>query len=241
MHRYVLGAGLLFGLLAPAPAFGLRVYAASSLREAFPAIDDRPQFNFDGSNRVQMQIERGAPADVFAAASPAEPTALHRKGLCGRPVTFATNRLVLLIPRSNPGHVRSVFDLRNGRRRLAVGAAGVPVGDYTRRLLARLRMTSILSTNAVSNEPNVGGIVAKVGLAAADAGFAYFTDARAARDRVRSIALPQRAQPRVSYQVCAVRRRGVDARGARDFIARVRSSHGRRILKAHGFGLPKRR
>ena len=240
MHRYLLAVVVLATLLAPTPAHAIRVYAAASLRDAFPAIDGSPRYNFDGSNRLQLQIENGAPADVFASASPAEAAALHRSGLCERPVTFATNRLVLLVPRSNPAGLRSVFDLRRGRRRLAIGARGVPVGDYTRRLLARLRLSSILETNMVSTEPNVSGIVAKVGLGSADAGFTYFTDARAARRRVRSFALPQRAQPRVSYRICAVRRRGADSRGAHAFIARVRSGHGRRILRAHGFGLPRR-
>ncbi len=232
--------GVVGALMAPTPAHAVRVYAAASLREAFPAIDGSPQYNFDGSNRLQMQVENGAPADVFASASPAEAAALHRQGLCERPVTFATNRLVLLVPRSNPARLRSVFDLRRGRRRLAIGARGVPVGDYARRMLARLRLSSILETNIVSTEPNVSGIVAKVSLGSADAGFAYFTDARAARDRVRSIALPRRAQPRVNYRICVVRRRGADTSGARAFIARVRSPRGRGILRAHGFGLPRR-
>jgi len=217
-----------------------RVYAAASLREAFPEIDSRPAYNFAGSNQLQMQIERGAPADVFASASPTEAQALFRAGRCTRPVTFATNVLVLLVPSANPGRVRAVHSLRSGRRRLAVGAAGVPIGDYTRRVLARLRLTPILRTNTVSSEPNVSGIVSKVALGSADAGFAYVTDGRAADDRVNAIPLPSWAQPPVRYQLCAVRRPGADTAGALAFIRRVRSSGGREILQRAGFGLPTR-
>src|SRR5215213_2486592 len=80
--------------LAVAPAAAQAaptVYAAASLRDAFPAIDGAPTYNFAGSNTLQAQIERGAPADVFASASPAEAQALFHQGLCSRPVTFATN------------------------------------------------------------------------------------------------------------------------------------------------------
>ncbi|MDX6688199.1 MAG: molybdate transport system substrate-binding protein [Baekduia sp.] len=52
------------------------VYAAASLRDAFPAIDGSVTYSFAGSNTLQNQIERGAPADVFASASTAEPSQL---------------------------------------------------------------------------------------------------------------------------------------------------------------------
>lgn len=215
-----------------------RVFAAASLREAFPSIDGSPAYNFAGSNQLQLQIERGAPADVFASASPTEAQALFRAGRCSRPVTFATNVLVLLVPDANPGHVRSVQSLRAGRRRLAVGAAGVPIGAYTRRVLARMRLSSILRTNTVSNEPNVSGIVSKVALGSADAGFAYVTDGQIAADRVNSIQLPRGAQPPVRYQICAVKRPGADTARAGAFIKRVTASGGRSILERAGFGLP---
>jgi molybdate transport system substrate-binding protein len=177
---------------------------------------------------------------VFASASPDEARALFRAGRCSRPVTFATNALVIITPRRNPARVRSVYSLRGGGKRLAVGTAGVPIGAYTRRVLRRMRLTSILRSNRVSLEPNVRGIVSKVGLGSADAGFAYFTDYRAARSRLHVVRLPRRGQPPVRYQLCAVRRPGADTAAANRFIARVRSATGRRVLKRFGFGLPPR-
>jgi molybdate transport system substrate-binding protein len=227
-------------LAAPAAAHAVSVYAAASLTTAFPRIDGSPTFNFAGSNQLQLQIERGAPADVFAAASPREAQALFRAGRCGRPVTFATNVLVMITPRANRAGLRSAFDLRRGRHRIAIGTAGVPIGAYTRQILARMGLTSILRTNTVSQEPNVSGVVSKVALGSADAGFAYLTDWRAARSRLGLVRLPARFQPPVRYQICAVRRPGADSAGARVFIERVRSDRGRRILRGAGFGLPPR-
>jgi molybdate transport system substrate-binding protein len=217
-----------------------RVFAASSLRSAFPQIDSTPTYNFAASNTLQLQIERGAPADVFASASPTEAQALFREGRCERPVTFATNILVLLVPKSNPGNVRSVYSLRSGGRRLAIGAPGVPIGDYTRLLLRRMRLTSILRNNTVSNETNVANVVSKVALGSADAGFAYVTDGKIASDQVKTIRVPNWAQPPVRYQICAVKRAGADTAGAHAFIAKVRAQRARGILKHAGFGLPPR-
>jgi molybdate transport system substrate-binding protein len=235
--RRALLLALALVLAAPAAAQALTVFGAASLSSAFPRIDGSPRYNFAGSNQLQLQIERGAPADLFASASPAEPRALFREGKCSRPVTFATNVLVLVTPRNNPAGLRSVFGLRTGNHRLAVGTPGVPIGAYTRQVLRRMQLTSILSTNTVSLEPNVNSIIAKVGLGSADAGFAYFSDWKAAASRVNRINLPRWAQPPVRYQMCVVRRPGVDTASANRFMRRVLSSRGQRILKRFGFGI----
>ena len=235
----LLAAAIVFA--APAAAQAFTVFGAASLSSAFPRISSPPRYNFAGSNQLQLQIERGAPADLFASASPAEAQALFRAGKCSRPVTFATNVLVMVTPRTNPAGLRSVYRLRGGRHRLAVGTAGVPVGAYTRQLLRRMQLTSILSTNTVSLEPNVNGIVAKVGLGSADAGFAYFTDWKAAATRLHRINLPTWAQPPVRYQMCVVKRPGADTASANRFMQRVLASRGRSILKRFGFGLTPRR
>jgi molybdate transport system substrate-binding protein len=215
---------------------GPTVYAASSLRGAFPAIDDAATYSFAGSNTLRLQIERGAPADVFASAEPAEAQALFRAGRCDRPVTFASNRLVLIVPAD--GDVRSLADLRAGGRRLAVGSEGVPVGTYTRALLRRLGLSGLLEANAVSQEKDVASITAKVALGSADAGFVYHSDALSSAARTREIALPAGAQPDIGYDICAVRREGADAEGARAFIDAVRSPAGRAALSRLGFGPP---
>jgi molybdate transport system substrate-binding protein len=227
-------------LVAPTAAQAVNVYAATSLTNVLPALDKGARYSFGGSNTLQLQIERGAPADVFASASPHEAQALFHEGRCTRPVTFAVNRLVLLIPNANPGHVTSVYSLRSGGRRLSIGQAGVPIGAYTRQVLRRLRLSSILSSNRVSQQSNVGQVSSQVALGSADAGFVYYTDALAVKDRTKTIGLPKWAQPPVRYQVCTVKRAGADTAGAKAFIDKLTGRAGRGALKAHGFGLPPR-
>jgi molybdate transport system substrate-binding protein len=242
MRRTTLAAVLAaaVALAAPAAAQAVNVYAATSLTSVFGALDKAPKYSFGGSNTLQLQIERGAPADVFASASPHEAQTLFHEGLCSRPVTFAINRLVLLIPNANPGNVTSVYSLRTGGRRLSIGQAGVPIGAYTRLLLKRLRLSSILSSNKVSQQSNVGQVSSQVALGSADAGFVYYTDGLAVKDRTKMISLPKWAQPPVRYQICAVKRAGADTAGAQAFIDKVIGKAGRGALKAYGFGLPPR-
>jgi molybdate transport system substrate-binding protein len=239
-RRFValLGVVVALCLAAPAAAGAVTVYAAASLREALPEMAPAQTYNFAGSNALQLQIERGAPADVFASAAPEEAQALFRAGLCSRPVTFATNVVVMLVPKGNPGHLKSVYSLRQGSHTVAIGAPGVPIGGYTRELLARMRLSSILTSNTVTLEKDVAGITSKVALGAVEAGFAYVTDGRIVAGRVEIIRLPRWAQPPVRYQACIVHRPGVDAAGAKKFIEALTGPRGRKALKKGGFGLP---
>src|SRR3954454_18243394 len=238
--RLVLALAAALVLAAPAAAQAVTVYGAASLSSAFPVIDKAPKYTSAGSNQLQLQIERGAPADLFASASPAEPQALFRDGKCSRPGTFATNVLAVAAPQRNPAGLRSVYGLRSGNHRLAVGTAGVPIGAYTRQLLRRMQLSSILTTNTVSVEPNVNSIVARVPLASADAGFAYFSDWKAAAARLHRVDLPRWAQPPVRYQMCAVRPPGGDTASANRFMQRVLAARGRAVLAGFGFGVPPR-
>jgi molybdate transport system substrate-binding protein len=216
----------------------ITVYAAASLTEVFPRIDGSPRFSFAGSDQLATQIEQGAAADVFASASPKQAELLHHDGLLRRPVVFATNKLIVIVPRSNPASVHSVYDLRRGGVKVVIGTPSVPVGAYTRQVLDSLGITVAVMKNVVDQEPDVRGIVAKVALGEADAGFVYKTDARPVASKVRVLTLPAWGQPPIRYEIGIVRSTKHLA-AARAFIRRVTSLRGRRLLAAAGFGLPK--
>ena len=74
--------------LAGSSATPITVYAAASLTQVFPRIDGSPRYSFAGSDQLAAQIENGAPADVFASASPKQAELLHHDGLLRRPVVF---------------------------------------------------------------------------------------------------------------------------------------------------------
>lgn len=231
-------AALVAVLALPASASALNVSAATSLTNVMPEVKRDVRYSFGGSNTLQLQIERGAPADLFLSAEPNEAQALYREGRCRRPITFATNKLVLIVPHGDPARVGSVYGLRKGGLRLSVGNAGVPIGDYTRRLLRRLRLSRVLTANRVSQQSNVGQVLSQVAFGGADAGFVYATDARTQRGRVDTIFVPRFAQPPVSYQGCVVVRPGADTAGAQALLNELRTSRARGLLRRFGFGLP---
>ena len=161
--------------------------------------DDRPgaAYNFAGSDELATQIREGAPADVYAAASSKYPQELFDEGLVEEPVTFASNRLVLIVPKDNPAGIETVEDVTRPGTKLVIAAEGVPVGDYTREVLEELDLTDALD-NVVSNEDDVKGVVGKVSLGEADAGFVYATDAPRPATTSRVIELPEARSRRSS-------------------------------------------
>jgi molybdate transport system substrate-binding protein len=227
--------------LPPGTAAGdsFTVYAAASLTEVFPKIDSSPRYSFAGSDQLALQIRQGAPADLFAAASPKSTQLLYRDGLVERPVTFAKNRLIVIVPESNPAGIHSVYDLRRSGVKIVIGDQGVPIGSYTRQLLDSLGIKDAVLRNVVSQETDVKGIVAEVVLGEADAGFVYRTDAKPVSARVQKIFLPARAQPPIRYQIAIVKSspRRIEARA---LIHKVLSTRGRMLLRRAGFGLPRK-
>jgi molybdate transport system substrate-binding protein len=213
------------------------VFAAASLTDVFRQVDSDARYSFAGSNTLALQIRQGAPADVFASAAPNFTQELYRDGLVEKPRFLAFNRLTLVVPRSNPADIDSVYDLTRGGVKLVVANARVPVGSYTRIVLRNLGISSALQ-NVVSQESDVRDVLGKVVLGQADAGIAYVTDARAAGAQVARVPIPAFAQPKVRYEIAVVRE-SPDRDAARAFIDRVTGPGGRRLMAEAGFRFPR--
>jgi molybdate transport system substrate-binding protein len=211
----------------------ITVYAAASLTNVFPRIDPTPKYSFAGSNTLAAQIQQGAPADVFASANTTLPNQLFAKGLVSRPVVFTRNTLVVVVPKSNPAGIRSVYDLKRPGTKLVVAGPAVPVGAYTVQILRNMGLTSVLQ-NVVSRETDVRDVLAKVALGEADAGFVYSTDARTVSGQVTVLRLPAWAQPKVQYGIAVVSASPSKAAAIR-FVAEVLSRAGQKKLIAAGF------
>lgn len=211
----------------------LTIYAAASLTDVFRAFDSAPRYSFAGSNTLETQIRSGAPVDLFASAAPLNTQRLYKQGLVQKPVTFTSNRLVLIVPRANPAGITSIYDLRRKPVKLVIAGAAVPVGAYTRTVLRKMGLSSVLS-KVVSQETDVRAVTSKVALGQADAGFVYATDARAVADRVKVVRIPAWAQPRVRYEIAVVSSSTHKA-AAQAWIKALLSARGQAALKEYGF------
>ena len=211
----------------------LTIYAAASLTDAFRKLDPAPKYSFAGSNTLETQIRNGAPADIFASAAPLNTQRLYKQGLVQKPVTFTSNRLALIVPGSNPAGINSIYDLKRKPVKLVIAGAAVPVGAYTRTVLRKMGLSSVLS-KVVSQETDVRAVTSKVALGQADAGFVYVTDAKSVSDRVKVVRIPAWAQPRVRYEIAVVSS-SANKTAAHAWIKTLLSKRGQAALKEYGF------
>ncbi len=200
------------------------------------------RYNFAGSDELATQIRERAPADVYAAASSRYPQELYDEGRVEEPVTFASNRLVLIVPKKNPAGIETVADVTRPGTKLVAAAEGVLVGDYTREVLDQLQLSDALDNvlsneeDVKGNEEDVKGIVGKVSLGEADAGLVYAIDAAAVGAEVSVIELPKGSQPPIEYQIAVVK--GENKEAAEAFVQKVLGREGQQALEAAGFLLP---
>lgn len=221
----------------------LTVFAAASLTGAFGTIGKqfesahpgtKVRFSFGGSDTLAQQINNGAPADVFAAASPttmAMVTGAHNAD--GTPKTFVKNRLEIAVPKSNPAKITGLRDLANKKNKVVLCAPAVPCGAAAQKALkaANLKVTP------VSQEKDVKAALTKVGLDEADAALVYRTDVKSAPGKVKGIDFPEAAKAVNDYPIVTVAK-APQPKLARQFEELVLSPAGQKVLTAAGFDKP---
>ena len=231
----------------------LTIFAAASLTEAFNEMKTEIEaanpgtkitLNFAGSSALRTQITQGAPADVFASADQANMDPVVQAGdMSGNTSIFVQNRLVLIIPKDNPGKISTLKDLANSGVKLVLAQEQVPVGNYARQSLDKMNADPAFGSgfkdkvlaNVASNELNVKDVVAKVQLGEADAGIVYKTDASSADPtKVTMIDIPDQYNIVAQYPIGVVKG-GSNPTGAAAFITYLLSPAGQAVMAKYGF------
>ncbi|GAA4820862.1 molybdate ABC transporter substrate-binding protein [Streptomyces ziwulingensis] len=219
------------------------VLAAASLKESFTALGaefekehpgTKVTFSFGGSDSLAASITGGAPADVFASASPKTMKTVTDAGdASGTPVTFVRNQLEIATLPGNPDRISSLKDLTGSGLKVVLCDEEVPCGAAARTALdaAGLKLTP------VSYEQDVKSALTKVELKEADAAVVYKTDVHAAGDKVEGVDFPESADAVNDYPI-ALLKNAENAGAAKAFIALVRSEQGRKVLTGAGFLAP---
>lgn len=220
----------------------LTVFAAASLTEAFNDTKTALQsahpglsitYSFAGSQTLVTQIQNGAPADVIATADQATMQKLVDAALVTAPVTFARNKLEIVVAPNNPKGIAGLADLARGDLNVVIADSSVPAGKYGKQAL----QTAGVTVHPVSQPLDVKAVLTAVEEGNADAGIVYVTDVTAAGAKVSGVTIPDAQNVVASYPIAVVRASHNSAT-AQGFVDAITGSAGRRALQARGFLAP---
>jgi molybdate transport system substrate-binding protein len=220
----------------------ITVLAAASLTEAFTQIGkdfeaknagSTVTFSFGSSATLATQIVQGAPADVFAPASPATMKTVTAAGAADTPTDFVSNTLQIAVPRGNPHKITGLQDFGDESRRIALCAPQVPCGAAAVTIFASAKIVPKPDTL----EPDVRATLQKVASDEVDAALVYKTDVLAAGDKVDGIEFPG-AQDAINTYPIATLKQSKNPAAAKAFMDYVLSPAGQAVLDKAGFAKP---
>ena len=220
----------------------ITVFAASSLKDTFTQLGkqfeaahpgDTVKFSFGASSALAEQINSGAPADVFASASPKNMDQVVTPGNASNPQNFAKNVMEVAVPPSNPAKVTSVDNLAKSSVKTALCQPQVPCGVVAAEVFKNAKIT----VKPVTLQPDVKSVLTQVELGNVDAGVVYVTDVMAAGSKVKGVTIPADVNASTLYPIAALTHSKYPS-AAQAFVAYVLSPAGEQVLKAAGFEQP---
>jgi molybdate transport system substrate-binding protein len=220
----------------------ITVFAAASLTGSFTAMGKQFQaahngtkvtFSFGPSSGLATQIIQGAPADVFASASPKNMAQVVTAKAAGTSTNFAKNSMEIAVPPANPARITQLSDLAKPKVKVVLCAAAVPCGSTARSVFTNAKLT----VKPVSNEVDVKSTLSKVQLGEADAGVVYVTDVLAAGTKVKGIQVPAGVNASTEYPIAPLTA-SKNAALAQAFVDFVLSPDGATQLASAGFEKP---
>jgi molybdate transport system substrate-binding protein len=220
----------------------ITVFAAASLTGSFGTLGKQfeaahpgttVKFNFAASSALAQSITQGAPADVFASASPTNMKQVVDGGDATDSKTFADNVMEIAVPPDNPGNVATVADLAKPGLKVALCQAQVPCGSVAKKVFDKQNIT----VKPVTEGADVKSVLTAVQLGEVDAGVVYQTDVQAAGTKVKGIVIPADQNASTSYPIAALKD-APNSAGAQAFVDYVLSDDGAKVLTAAGFAGP---
>ncbi|HYJ75757.1 MAG TPA: molybdate ABC transporter substrate-binding protein [Kineosporiaceae bacterium] len=187
----------------------ITVFAAASLKESFTAIGTafeaehpgtRVTFNFGASSALAQQITQGAPADVFASASPTTMQQVVDGKAANGSTAFARNVLEIAVPPNDPAKVAGLGDLGRAGVKVVLCQPQVPCGALAQTVLGKAGVT----VKPASLEADVKSTLSKVQLGEADAALVYVTDVTSAGDTLKGIEIPADVNAATTYPIATL-------------------------------------
>lgn len=231
---------------APAPAETITVSAAASLKEAMGVTcrafeaktGNHVELNFAASGPLELQIEQGAPVDVFVSAADEQVKRLIRRKLVlpsSRHV-IARNQLVLVAPAAEKNPPTSFDDLLNTRiHKISIGQPDtVPAGMYARQTLRAMKLFNKLLPKLVYGA-SVRQVLAYVIRDEVDAAMIYTTDAIQGGSAVKILATAKPVTHEPIEYPAVILKSSAHQNVDRELIGYWLSSSGQRAMAKLGF------
>lgn len=247
-RRWILGL-LIWIIPTLSHAQTLSVAAAASMRNVLEAISAQYQSShgrkikctYGSSGQLMMQINHGAPIDLFLSAAKKQVDDLAQSGTgdAATATVFAGNELVLIAPVNAKWSPAGFDQLANPKvHRLAVGEPRtVPAGQYAAELLDHLHLTDSLKGRLIDGQ-NVRQVLQYVEDGDVDAGIVYLTDAKEAGNKVKLIATADASWYQAIEYWGIVVAASNQKNEAKKFLDYLKSAPAQATLKAAGFSAP---
>jgi molybdate transport system substrate-binding protein len=189
-------------------------------------------FNFGSSGALATQIQQGAPADVFASASPAVMETVQESGdIQGKPVTFARNSLEIVVKPGNPLGIHSLADLIKGNV-VAICVASAPCGATADQALKKAHV--IIPASKVTLGQDVDTTLSEVTTGDATAAIVYVTNAKKVGAQGAGVPIPASVNVTTSYPIAVVKSTR-NTSLAQAWIAYVLSPTAQNVLRQASF------
>ena len=238
----------------------LVVFAAASMTETLNQIktdyeaqhkDITLTYNFDSSGTLKTQIQEGATCDVFISAAQKQMDQLDAsKDNTANPeqldfinsdsrMDLLENKVVLVVPESNPENINSFDDLKSklesGDVLLAMGNSDVPVGQYTQKILQYwgLDEKALADAGEITYGSNVKEVTTQVSEGSADCGVVYYTDAYSAGLKIVGEATEEMCGKTI--YPAAVMKNSEHPEQAQEFLAYLSSDAAAKVFEKVGF------
>lgn len=245
------------------PEAQVTVFAAASMNSSLQDIikaynkkNPRVTINVsaDSSGALMQQIEEGAPCDIFFSAAQSNMDELQDKGLIVKNSrhNVVNNQLCVITLKGTKTKVKGIGSLDKADS-LAIAAASVPVGKYTRQALINKgvfdkgtdpttittqQLSDALGGVTISEQSNVSKVLSAVTEGSAQVGTTYYSDTYG-YDNVKIIQkVPYKLTGNIIYPVARVKNSqasDAETTAAKDFAKFLRSKTAKKIYKEHLF------
>ena len=227
----------------PDPSEGsITVFAAASLTDALYELVSLFELQQPGitvhthvgpTSLLARQIQQGAPADIFMAASPDWVDYLREEDLIKGPeINFAGNTLIVLGSPVAPS-VTNFSELKSVQHLAVADPSHVPAGVYSKHALQCAGIWEVMESVVIPTLDVRAALTAVIS-EAADYAMVYGSDAGLAPELKFMFQVPDSCTPEIDYLICVLR--GSESpKLAADFITFATDSTRKNLWARFGF------